>query len=57
MNDQITMQDLESSLNVMIRSEIPHAKLISGDKLVALREWMRILAKVKLFKTKTKHQH
>jgi hypothetical protein len=40
------MQDLESSLNVMIRSEIPHSKLINGEKLDALKEWMRILANV-----------
>ena len=52
MNDQISMQDLESSLNVMIRSEIPHMKLISDEKLSALKEWTRILAKVSFLSVK-----
>ena len=40
------MQDLESSLNVMIRSEIPRSKLINGEKLDALKEWIRVLSAV-----------
>jgi hypothetical protein len=49
MDDKVSMQDLESCLNVMIRSEIPHMRLISDEKLTALKEWMRILAKVIFF--------
>ena len=40
------MQDLESSLNVIFRHEIPHQKLISGEKLSALKQWINVLAKV-----------
>lgn len=42
------MQDLESGLHMMLRSDISHAKLISGKKLEALREWINILAKVNI---------
>ena len=43
------MQDLESGLNLMLRSDISHSKMISGEKFDALKEWIRILAKVGLF--------
>lgn len=46
MDNRVYMQDLESSLNVMLRSEIGHHKAIDGEALVALREWMRVLNKV-----------
>lgn len=42
------MQDLESNLNVMLRSEITHVKLISGEKFKTLKEWLRVLSKVYL---------
>lgn len=40
------MQDLESGLHLMLRSDIAHSKLISGKKLTALRVWINILASV-----------
>lgn len=46
MENRVYMQDLESSLNVMLRSEIGHHKAIDGEALVALKEWLRILNKV-----------
>lgn len=44
--NKLHMQDLESGLNQMLRSEISHSKLIGGAKLKALKEWMRVLSKV-----------
>jgi hypothetical protein len=38
------MQDLESSLSVMLRSEIAHMKTIQGEALGALKKWIRLLA-------------
>lgn len=43
------MQDLESGLSLMLRSDISHYKIISGEKFIALKEWIRILAKVGRF--------
>lgn len=45
--DKVYMQDLESGLHLMIRSDISHSGLISGPKMAALKEWIRILAKVR----------
>ena len=44
--DKVYMQDLEAGLNLLIRSDIAHSKLISGKKLAALREWINLLANV-----------
>lgn len=46
--DKVYMQDLESGLTMMIRSDIAHSKLISGKKLAALRDWISILVKVSI---------
>ena len=40
------MKDLESGLNVMLRSDIGNFKAINGEKLNALKEWLRVLNKV-----------
>ena len=40
------MQDLESGLSYMLRSEVSLIKFISGEKLLALKEFLRILVKV-----------
>jgi hypothetical protein len=42
------MPDLESGLHLMLRSDISHTRMISGRKMEALKEWIRILAKVKI---------
>lgn len=39
------MQDLESSLNVLLRSDIARLNVINGDKLEALKAWLRVLVK------------
>jgi thiol oxidase len=39
------MQDLESALHLLIRSDITHTKLISDKKLKALKDWISVLAK------------
>ena len=44
------MNDLESGLNIMLRSDIGNFKSISGDKLEALKEWLRILKNVNKIK-------
>ena len=48
-DDRVHMQDLESGLHLMLRSDIAHYKSISGVKLDALKEWLRVLTKVGLF--------
>lgn len=40
------MQDLESGLHLIIRSDISHSRIITGHKFDALKEWLRILVKV-----------
>jgi len=40
------MVDLESGLNIMLRSDIGNFKSINGEKLTALKEWLRILKTV-----------
>ena len=42
------MKDLESGLNIMLRSDIGNFKSISGEKLDALKEWLRILKNVSI---------
>ena len=42
---KIYMQDLESGLTIMLRSDIGNFKSITGEKLNALKEWLRILNK------------
>jgi hypothetical protein len=37
------MQDLESSLSVMLRSEIAHMAIIQGDALAVLKNWIGLL--------------
>lgn len=44
--DKVYMHDLESGLHLMLRSDISHSRTIGGHKLQALKEWMRVLAKV-----------
>lgn len=46
--NKVYMQDLESSLNMIIRNEIPRTKLITGDKIDALKRWIDTLVKVGL---------
>ena len=41
------MQDLESGLHLIIRSDISHSRIITGHKFDALKEWLRILVKVR----------
>lgn len=48
MKNIVYMQDLESGLHYMLRSEITRLTPISGEKLTVLKEWLRILVKVSL---------
>lgn len=48
-DDRVHMQDLESGLHLMLRSDIAHFKSITGVKLDALKEWLRVLTKVDIF--------
>jgi hypothetical protein len=43
---KLHMVDLESGLNIMLRSDIGNFKSINGAKLAALKEWLRILKTV-----------
>lgn len=43
--NRVFMQDLESGLSYMLRSEVSLIKFISGEKLLALKEFLRILVK------------
>lgn len=43
--DKVYMVDLESGLNYLLRSDIPSVKLITGEKMKALKKWMRVLAR------------
>ena len=45
MDNRIFMQDLESGLHLMLRNDIARLKLITGEKLKALKEWLRVLVK------------
>lgn len=45
--DKVYMQDLESGLHLIIRSDISHSRIITGHKFDALKEWLRILVKVR----------
>ncbi|CAF1144777.1 unnamed protein product, partial [Brachionus calyciflorus] len=45
-SNKILMQDLEASLNVMLRSEISHSNLLNDEKLTSLKIWIKTLAKV-----------
>ena len=40
------MRDLESGLHIILRSDIGNFKSINGEKLSALKEWLRVLDKV-----------
>jgi hypothetical protein len=40
------MQDLESGLSLMLRSDIATQKFISGEKMEALKEILRVLVEV-----------
>lgn len=46
MDNRVFMHDLESGLNLMLRNDISRSKLITGEKLKALKEWLRVLVKV-----------
>ncbi len=46
MDNRIFMQDLESGLHLMFRNDIARFKLITGEKMKVLKEWLRILVKV-----------
>lgn len=42
---QVQLVDLKSTLSYMLFKEIPRRTVISGDDLVALKQWMRTLSK------------
>jgi thiol-disulfide isomerase/thioredoxin len=44
-NDSLHMDDLESGLNFMIRSDMSNFKSLEGDQLEALKQWLRVLVK------------
>ncbi len=44
--DGVHMQDLESALHYTLRNEVPRVSSIEGDKFVALKELLNVLAKV-----------
>jgi hypothetical protein len=46
MKSIVYMQDLESGLSYMLRSEVSRLTPISGENLNILNEWLRILVKV-----------
>lgn len=46
--NKVFMQDLESSLNMILRYEVPRTKLITGDRIDALKKWLKTLVKVRL---------
>ena len=46
MNNHIAMEDLESALNMMIRTDMSSSKQLRGPKLAALKDWLRVLSKV-----------
>lgn len=47
--NKIYMLDLESSLNVMLRSEISHSQTFDEEKLTVLKQWVKTLAKVNIY--------
>jgi hypothetical protein len=49
MDDRVFMQDLESGLHLMLRSDVARSKLITGEKMKALKDWLYVLAKVSQF--------
>ena len=49
MDNRVFMHDLESGLTLMFRNDISRCKLITGEKLKALKEWLRVLVKVNIF--------
>ena len=48
MKNIVYMQDLESGLHYMLRSEVSRLTPISGENLNILNEWLRILVKVRI---------
>ncbi len=51
---RVHMADLEAGLNYMLRDEITRLDVIEGDNLKLLKDWMSVLAKVKLIHKKKK---
>lgn len=41
------LQDIESGLNYMLRREIARLPIIKNETMVALKNWLYVLAKVK----------
>jgi thiol-disulfide isomerase/thioredoxin len=47
---RIYLEDLETGLNIMLRSDIAKKQFINGSEMIALKNWIRVLTKVlKLF--------
>lgn len=46
MDNQVFMQDLESGLHLMLRGDVARSKLLKGEKLNALKDWLHVLTKV-----------
>ena len=46
MDERVYLQDLETALHLILRSDIAKVSLITGSKMIALKEWMRVLLKV-----------
>ncbi len=44
--DGVHMQDLESALHFTFRMEVPRVSTIGGEKLMALKQLLTVLAKV-----------
>ena len=48
MDERVYLQDLETALHLILRSDIAKVSLITGSKMIALKEWMRVLLKVEI---------
>jgi thiol oxidase len=49
MDERVYLEDLETALHFMLRSDVAKVSLITGSKMISLKEWIKVLLKVFFF--------